>query len=99
MKEEDWEVLDHQALGTVILTLARNVAFNIMDQTTTKGLIEALSIMYGKASAMNKVYLMRRLFDLNMVDSTSVADYINEFNMIITQLAFVKIIFEDEIRP
>ena len=49
MKEEDWEVLDHQALGTVILTLARNVAFNIMDQTTTKGLIEALSIMYGKA--------------------------------------------------
>ena len=37
MKEEDWEVLDRQALGTVRLTLARNVAFNVMDQTTTKG--------------------------------------------------------------
>ena len=53
--------------------------------------------MYGKPSAMNKVYLMRRLFHLKMVDSTSVADHINEFNMIITKLASVKINFEDEI--
>ena len=40
---------------------------------------------------MNKVYLMCRLFDLKMIDSTSVADHINEFNMIITKLASVRI--------
>ena len=54
--------------------------------------------MYEKPSAMNKVYLMCRLFDLKMVDSSSVANHINEFNMIITQLAYVKINFEDEIK-
>jgi len=82
--KEDWEVLDRQALGTVRLTLARNVAFNVMDQTTTEGMIEGLSNMYEKPSVVNKIYLMHRLFDLKVVDSTSVVDHIDEFNRIIT---------------
>ena len=32
---------------------------------TTSGLLKALSNMYEKPSAMNKVYLMRRLFNLH----------------------------------
>ena len=48
---------------------------------------------------MNKVYLMRRLFDLKMVDSANVSDLINEFNMIITQLASVKINLKMKSRP
>ena len=47
---------------------------------------------------MNKVYLMRRVFNLQMPEGGSVADHINEFNMIISQLSLVKINFEDEIK-
>ena len=61
--EEKWKLKDRQALGLIRLTLSRNVAFNIVKKKTTSGLLKALSKMYEKPSAMNKVYLMRRLFN------------------------------------
>ena len=48
--------------------------------------------------AMNKVYLMWRLFNLQMSEDGSVVDHINEFNMIVSQLSSVEINFEDEIK-
>ena len=66
------------------LTLSRNVVFNIIKEKTKSDLLKALSNMsnmYEKPSAMNKVYLMRRLFNLQMSEVGSVADHINEFNM------------------
>ena len=47
---------------------------------------------------MNKVYLMRRLFNLQMSENGSFSDHINEFNMIVSQLNSVDINFEDEIK-
>ena len=66
MKQADWELLDRQALGIIRLTLAQNVAFNIVNEKTTAGLMKALSNMYEKPSAANKVHLMRQLFNLKM---------------------------------
>ena len=62
------------------------------------GLMEALSDIYEKPSTINKVYLMRRLFNLKMSEGMPVADHINEFNMIVSQLNSVEIDFEDEVR-
>ena len=45
---------------------------------------------------MNKVYLIQRLFNLQMSKDGSVADHINEFNMIVSQLSSVEINFEGE---
>uniref|UniRef100_A0A803M738 CCHC-type domain-containing protein n=1 Tax=Chenopodium quinoa TaxID=63459 RepID=A0A803M738_CHEQI len=55
MKEEEWKVLDRQALGVIRLTLAKSVAYNVKDVTTTVGVIKAFSNMYEKSSAMNKL--------------------------------------------
>ena len=54
--------------------------------------------MYEKSSAMNKVYLMQRLFNLQMSEGGSVASRINEFNMIVSQLSSVDINFEYKIK-
>ena len=70
MTEEKWKLKDRQALGLIRLILSRNVAFNIVKETTS-GLLKALSNMYEKPSAMNKVYLMRRLFNLKMSETDS----------------------------
>ncbi|KAE8720675.1 V-type proton ATPase subunit G3 [Hibiscus syriacus] len=43
IKNEDWALLDRQALGVIRLTLSRNVAFNIAKEKTTAGLMAALS--------------------------------------------------------
>ena len=58
----------------------------------------ALSSMYEKPSASNKVHLMRRLFNLRMTEGASVAQHLNELNTITTQLSSVEIEFDDEVR-
>ena len=81
MTEENWKLKDRQDLELIWFTLSRNVALNIVKEKTTSGLLKALSNMYEKPSAMNKIYLMRRLFNLQMSENGSVSDHINEFNM------------------
>ena len=90
MEEEEWSLLDKQVLGVIRLTLIRSVAHNVVKEKTTVDLMKALSSMYEKPSANNKVHLM-------MVEGTPVAQHLNEFNTITNQLSFVDIDFDDEI--
>ena len=57
----------------------------------------ALSKMYEKPSASNKIFLMK-LFNLKMAKSESVTEHINEFNMLRSQLEYIENKFNDEIR-
>ena len=98
MTTEQWKLKDRQALWLIQLMLSKNVVINIIKEKTTSDLLKALSNMYEKTSAMNKVYLMRRLFDLQMSEGGSFVDHINEFNMIVSQLSSVDITFEDKIK-
>ncbi|KHN47774.1 hypothetical protein glysoja_029192, partial [Glycine soja] len=43
MKDEDWALLDRQALRVICLTLSYNVAFKIAKETTISSLMAALS--------------------------------------------------------
>ncbi|KAL6313095.1 hypothetical protein AAG906_021154 [Vitis piasezkii] len=69
-----------------------------MKEKTTADLMKALSGMYEKSSANNKVHLMKKLFNLKMTENASVAQHLNEFNTITNQLSSVEIDFDDEIR-
>ena len=46
----------------------------------------ALSKMYEKPSVSDKVFLMKKLFNLKMTDSGSVVEHLNEFNTLTSQL-------------
>ncbi|KAH1188937.1 Retrovirus-related Pol polyprotein from transposon TNT 1-94 [Glycine max] len=98
VRQEEWNLLDRQALGVIRLTLAKKVVFNIVTKKTTASVMKALSDMYEKSSTANKVYLMRRLFNLKMGEGNSITDHINEFNIILVQLELVQIKFEDEVK-
>ncbi|WJZ96263.1 hypothetical protein VitviT2T_014964 [Vitis vinifera] len=97
MKAEEWVLLDRRVLGVIRLTLPRSVAHNVVKEKTTIDLMKALSGMYEKPSANNKVHLMKKLFNLNMAENASVAQHLNEFNTITNQLSSVEIDFDDEI--
>ena len=56
MKDEEWEVLDRKTLGTIRMFLASSVAFNISKEKTTEGVMSALSKLYEKPLASNKVF-------------------------------------------
>ena len=59
--------------------------------------MNALSSMYEKPSANNKVYLMKKLYNLKQAEGTPVAQHLNEFNTITNQLSTVEIEFDDEV--
>ena len=95
---KEWEILDRKALGTIQLSLAASVAFNISKEKTMKGLMDTLAKLYEKPLASNKVFLMKRLFNMKMSEGGSVADHLNEFNTVTNQLSSVKVDFDDEVR-
>jgi hypothetical protein len=98
MKDEEWEVLDRKALGMIRLSLEASMDFNISKEKTTKELMDTLDKLYEKTSTSNKVFLMKRLFNMNMSEGGSVADHLNEFNTVTNQLSSVKVDFDDEVR-
>jgi len=98
MTDEQWKLLDRKALGTVRLCLAASVAFNISKETTTKGLIKALEKLYEKPSASNKVFIMKQLFNMKMLEGGSVADHLNDFNIVTSHLCSIGVKFDDEVR-
>jgi hypothetical protein len=69
-----------------------------VNEKTTSSLMKALSSMYQKPSASNKVHLMRRLFTLWITEDTSIAQHINELNIFTTQLSSFEMEFDDEVR-
>ena len=82
MTDTEWNILDRKALGTIWLCLAASIAFNISKEMTTKGLMSTLAKLYEKPSTSNKVFLMKRLFNMNMSKGGPVADHLNDFNTV-----------------
>ena len=80
------------------MCLAASVAFNISSEKTMEDLMKKLSSLYEKPSASNKVFLMKRLFNMKMSEGGSVANHLNEFNTLTIQLISVKVNFDDEVR-
>jgi len=73
-------------------------AFNISKEMTTEGLISTLAKLYEKPSASNKVFLMKCLFNMKILEGGSIVDHLNEFNTVTNQLSSVGVTFDDEVR-
>jgi hypothetical protein len=97
MYDSEWALLDCKALTVIRLSLSRSVAHNVVKENAIMGLMAALSGMYEKPSANIKAHLMKKLFNLKMVEKASVVQHLNEFNIITNQLSSVEIDFVDKI--
>jgi hypothetical protein len=98
MDDSEWALLDRKALAFVKLSLSKSVTHNVVKEKTIASLMVALSSMYEKPSANNKVHLMKKLFNLKMEEGALVAYHLNEFNTITNQFSSVEIDFDYEIR-
>ena len=87
MTYEKWEILDRKALGRIWLWLALSMTFNIIKAKMTEELMQTLAKLYEKPSTSNKVFLMKHLFNIKMVEGGSIIDHLNDFNTITSQLA------------
>ena len=60
--------------------------------------MNSLENLYQKPLTSNKVFLMKHLFNMKMSKGGSIADHLNDFNMVTNQLSFVGVNFDDEVR-
>ena len=81
-----WEELDELCRSTIRLHLAESVYFSVLECDTTYALWQKLCNTYEKATASNKVFMMRKLFNIRMKESASVASHINDFDSLFVQI-------------
>lgn len=98
MPDEEWEKLDKREKAIIFLSLSSDVLFNVSTEKTLKELWENISLMYEMASTSNKVFIMKRLYNLKMKEGGIVSNHLNEFNTLVTQLVLVDISLDDEIK-
>ena len=93
---DDWKKLDRKAKSTIQLCLSNSVLLNVSEEATAKDLWEKLGKLYQSKSLVNKIFLRKRLYNLRMRDGDSVAEHLNAFNTVVSQLVYVEIKISDE---
>ena len=66
------------------------------EEATAKDLWEKLGKLYQSKSLVNKLFLRKKLYNLRMRDGDSVAEHLNTFNTVVSQLVSVDIKILDE---
>ena len=67
---------------SIIRQFLATVYFNVVKEKTTEGLWKKLHDLYEKNMASNKVFLMKKVYNLNMKEGASIMEHLNEFNII-----------------
>ncbi|KAK3039054.1 hypothetical protein RJ639_028505 [Escallonia herrerae] len=98
MNTNRWAILDRKVLATVRLSMTLQVAFNISKEKTTTTMMEAFEKLYQQPFPSNKVFFMKKLFNMRMFENGSIDDHLNDFDDVTNQLKSVDNNFDDEIR-
>jgi hypothetical protein len=93
---DDWKKMDQKAKSTIRLCLSDSVLLNVSEEATTKDLWEKLGKLYQSKSLVNKLFLRKKLYNLRMRDGDSMAEHLNSFNTVVSQLVSVEIKISDE---
>jgi hypothetical protein len=93
---DEWKKMDRKANSTIRLCLSNLVLLNVSEEARTKNLWEKLGNLYQSKSLVNKVFLRKKLYNLRMKDGDSVAEHLNTFNTVVSQLVSIEIKILDE---
>jgi hypothetical protein len=93
----DWKKLDPKK-STIQLCLSNSILLNVSEEDTTKDLWDKLGKLYHSKSLVNKIFLRKKMYNLRMRYGDSVAEHLNAFNTVVSQLVSfeIKILDEDK---
>ncbi|KAE8681319.1 hypothetical protein F3Y22_tig00111330pilonHSYRG00089 [Hibiscus syriacus] len=98
MDEEDWEELQQRAAGTIRLCLADEVMYHVMHLSSPDEIWRKLESQFMSKSLTTKLYLKQRLYGLKIQEDHDLAQHVNVFNQIVSDLARLDVKIEDEDR-
>lgn len=81
-----WNVSDESAKALIALSVEDNQLSLIMDKTSAKEMWKALQEFHQKSTAVNKMTLLRNMFDTKMNESTPVEEHIEEMTNYLQKL-------------
>ncbi|KAE8699066.1 hypothetical protein F3Y22_tig00110597pilonHSYRG01396 [Hibiscus syriacus] len=96
MEEEDWEELQQRVAGTIRLCLADEVMYHVMHLSSPDEIWRKLESQFMSKSLTTKLYLKQRLYGLKVQDDQDLAQHLNVFNQIISDLSRLDVKIEDE---
>jgi hypothetical protein len=67
----------------------------VSEEATTKDLWDKLGKLYQFKSLVNKIFLRKKLYNPRIRDGDLVAEHLNSFNIVVSQLVSVKIKISD----
>jgi hypothetical protein len=88
--------LDRKAKSTIRLCLSDSILLNLSEEATTKGLWDKLGKLYQSKSLENKIFPINKMYNPRMRDGDSVAEHLNAFNTVVSQLVSIEIKILDE---
>jgi hypothetical protein len=91
-----WKILDRKAKSTIRLCLSDSVLLNVLEETKTKDLWDKLGNLYHFKSLVNKIFLRKKPNNLRMRYGDSVAEHLNVFNTVVSQLVSIEIKISNE---
>jgi hypothetical protein len=68
----------------------------VSEQATTKDLWDKLGKLYQSKDLVNKLFLRKKLYNMRMRDGDSVAEHLNAFNTVVSQLLYLEIKISDK---
>jgi hypothetical protein len=78
------------------LCLLDSVLLNVSKEARAKDLWDKLGKLYQSKSLVNKLFLRKKLYNLRMRDGDSVAEHLNAFNTVVSQIVSIEIEILDE---
>jgi len=80
MTNEHWKKLDRKTIATVQQYLTERVYFHVLQEKTLESLWKNLHDLYEGNTLMNKLFLIKRLFNLKMKEGSLVVEHLNELH-------------------
>ena len=69
-------------MRSIRLYVALSVTFNISKEKVVVELMETLAKLYKEPSTLNKVFLMKQLFNMKMGEGRSIENHLIEYNTV-----------------
>ena len=94
---KDWKKLNRKSRSMIRLCIADSMLINISIEKTAKALWDKLGALYQSKYLDNKLFLSKKLYNIQMYEGDLVTYHINSFNTIVSQLQSIKVKIKEEI--
>ena len=87
--DDKWNEIDGNVIADLHLTLAEWVLSSVAEEKRTKGIWDTLTKLYKAKSLHNNIFLKRRLYTLQMAETTTMTNHISTLKTLFLQLTML----------